>query len=124
MSKALPPGRKKVNLAARKESPMIRHIVALNFRAGTPETTKQALYADLAALRSHIDGVEDFRSFANISVEHAVVRGFKDLFWFDFRDIDTRDAYLQDAQHQAIGKRLVSEMTGGVDGIFVIDVAL
>jgi hypothetical protein len=103
---------------------MIRHIVALNFPDALPEARKQALYSDLAALRGHIDGIEDFRSFANISVEDAVVRGFKDLFWFDFRDIATRDAYLADPAHQAIGQRLAAETSGGIAGIFVMDVAL
>jgi hypothetical protein len=103
---------------------MIRHIVALNFRETTSEPTKRTLYADLAGLRDHIDGIEDFRSFTNISVEHAVVRGFKDLFWFDFRDITTRDAYLADPAHQAIGQRLTAETTGGIAGIFVMDIAL
>lgn len=103
---------------------MIRHIVALNFPETTPEPVKQQLYAELAALRDHIDGIEDFRSFSNISVEDAVVRGFKDLFWFDFRDIATRDAYLADPAHQAVGKRLVATTAGGVDGIFVMDIAL
>lgn len=103
---------------------MIRHIVALRFRDGTAESTKQALYADLAGLKDHIDGIVDFRSFTNVSVETPLMRGFGDLFWFDFRDVAVRDAYLADARHQAIGARLVAELEGGIDGVFVADVAL
>jgi Stress responsive A/B Barrel Domain len=103
---------------------MIRHMVALRFRHGTPDATKAALYADLNALGDHIDGIVDFRSFANISVELAVVRGFNDLFWFDFRDLSVRDAYLADPAHQAVGARLVAELEGGADGVFVCDIAL
>lgn len=103
---------------------MIRHIVSLRFRADTPPEIKAALYRDLAVLSGHIDGIEDFRSFENVSVETPVVRGFNDLFWFDFRDVAVRDAYLVDPAHQALGARIVAELEGGIDGVFVADVAL
>ena len=103
---------------------MIRHIVALRFLKGTLPETKAALYADLAGLAGHIDGILDFQSFTNISVELPLVRGFEDLFWFDFRDVTVRDAYLADAAHQAIGGRIVAELEGSAEGVFVIDVAL
>ena len=103
---------------------MIRHIVALRFRAGTPQETKLGLYRDLAALAGHIDGIIDFRHFENVSVETELVRGGNDLFWFDFRDVAVRDAYLEDAAHKAIGARIVAELEGGIDGVFVADIAL
>lgn len=103
---------------------MIRHIVALRFRAGTPHETKLGLYRDLAALAGHIDGIIDFRHFENVSIETPLVRGFNDLFWFDFRDLAVREAYLEDAAHKAIGARVVAELEGGIDGVFVADVAL
>ena len=53
---------------------MIRHIVALRFRAGTSQETKLGLYRDLAALAGHIEGIVDFRYFENVSVETPVVR--------------------------------------------------
>lgn len=100
---------------------MIRHLVALRFKPGTPEATKQALYDDLAGLSSRIDGILDFRTRTNISVEDALVRDFRDLFWFDFRDTAVRDTYLVDEVHQAIGARIVAELDGGPDGVFVCD---
>lgn len=100
---------------------MIRHLVALRFKPGTPEATKQALYDDLAALDGHIEGILDFQSRANVSVEDEMVRGFRDLFWFDFRDAAVRDTYLVDAQHRAIGARIVAELDGGPQGVFVCD---
>lgn len=103
---------------------MIRHIVSLRFRAGTPAERKAALYAELKGLSGHIDGILDFRSFQNVSVETDLVRGFGDVFWFDFRDEGVRDAYLADPVHQAIGARIVAELDGGIDGVFVADVAL
>jgi hypothetical protein len=101
---------------------MIRHIVALRFRAGTAPATKAALYAELAGLSGHIAGILDFQTSPNVSVELPLVRGFNDVFWFDFRDTAVRDAYLVDPVHQAIGGRIVAELEGGADGVFVFDV--
>jgi hypothetical protein len=101
---------------------MIRHIVALRFKAGTTAAEKEVLYRTLEDLGQHIDGILGFRSFQNVSIELPVVRGFSDLFWFDFRDIAVRDAYLIHPAHQAAGARLVAAMEGGAEGIFVFDV--
>lgn len=100
---------------------MIRHLVALKFKADTTDATKRRLYADLAALDQRIEGILDFQSRENVSVEDPLVRGFRDLFWFDFRDTAVRDAYLVDEVHQAIGGRIVAELEGGADGVFVCD---
>ncbi|WP_136443776.1 Dabb family protein [Pacificoceanicola onchidii] len=101
---------------------MIRHIVAVKFNDGTSSDIKQGIYADLAKLSGHIDGISDFQSRANVSVEDELVRGFRDLFWFDFKDESVRDAYLVDSVHQSIGKRIVDNAQGGIDGIFVFDI--
>jgi hypothetical protein len=103
---------------------MIRHIVALRFKAGTAQATKDRLFAELAALSGHIDGIMDFQARPNVSVELPLVRGFSDVFWFDFRDLAVRDAYLVDPVHQAVGGRIVAELDGGADGVFVFDVAV
>lgn len=103
---------------------MIRHIVALRFKAETKPETKGALYAELRGLAGHIEGILDFRAFPNVSVELPLVRGFNDVFWMDFRDAAVRDAYLDDPVHQAIGGRIVAELAGGADGVFVCDVEI
>ena len=100
---------------------MIRHLVALNFRDDTTQETKDQLMTDLAALSEHIDGVIDFQARPNVSVEDPVVRGFRDLFWFDFRDEGVRDVYLDDEAHKAVGARIVAVTEGGIDGVFVCD---
>jgi hypothetical protein len=79
---------------------MIRHIVHLRFRDGTPDAVRQALHADPAGLARHIGGI------------------------LDFRDTAVRDAYLADPAHQAIGARIVAATEGGIDGVLVGDLAL
>ncbi len=100
---------------------MIRHMVALRFKPETPDAVKEGLYSDLAALDQHIDGIQGFQSRRNVSVELPLVRDFNDLFWFDFRDTDVRDAYLDDPVHKSIGARIVAELEGGSDGVYVFD---
>ena len=103
---------------------MIRHIVAVKFPAETAEPARQQVLQALAEMRDLVNGVLDFQIRANVSPEDPVVRGFKDLFWFDFADAQTRDAYLVHPRHQALGAQLVAAADGGVDGIFVIDVEI
>lgn len=57
-------------------------------------------------------------------METPLVRGFLDMFWFDFRDLAVRDAYLVDATHMAIGADIVARLEGGADGVFVCDIEL
>lgn len=103
---------------------MIRHIVALKFQNHISSEKKAELYRELAALSEHIDGILDFRSFMNVSPEIQLVRGFHDVFWFDFSDAHVRDTYLEHPAHKAVGAKLVAAMQGGLDGIFVADVEL
>lgn len=100
---------------------MIRHLVALRFAPDTSADTKQTLMDDLAALSGHIDGILDFQVRENVSVEDELVRGFRFLFWFDFKDLTVRDTYLVDPVHQSIGARIVAALEGGADGVFVMD---
>lgn len=101
---------------------MIRHLVFLQFADGTSEDAKQALYDDLAGLSGHIDGILDFQTRKNVSVEDPLVRDFRDMFWFDFKDEAVRNQYLDDAEHQAIGGRIVAALANGADSVFVCDI--
>jgi hypothetical protein len=94
----------------------------LRFAENIPDPDKQALYDALAGLSGHIDGVLDFQHRTNISVETPLVRGFNDMFWFDFANQTVRDTYLEDDVHQAIGARIVARLEGGADGVFVCDI--
>ncbi|MCV6600512.1 MAG: Dabb family protein, partial [Cohaesibacter sp.] len=73
---------------------MIRHFVLLKFDSATSEEVKQALFADLDALRGHLPGVLDFQVRKNVAVEADLIRGNHDVFWFDFDDEKSRDIYL------------------------------
>ena len=103
---------------------MIRHIVALRFGSDTSEAEKSEIYSALRGMSDHVEGVLDFRTFRNVSPEEAVVHGFLDAFWFDFRDAGVRDAYLIHPAHQAVGKRIIAATDGGPEGVLVLDLEL
>ncbi len=103
---------------------MIRHLVHLRFRGDVAEATKIGLYDRLEGLSDRIEGILDFQHRQNVSVETPLVRGFLDMFWFDFRDVSVRDAYLVDEVHQQIGADIVACLEGDADGVFVCDIDL
>ena len=100
---------------------MIRHFAALRFKAETSEDTKAQLMADLSNVAGEIDGAIDFQVRTNISVEEALVRGFRHLYWWDFRDLEARDAYLEHPVHHDVGPRILEELEGGPDGLFIFE---
>ncbi len=101
---------------------MIRHMVFVRFRPEVEPEDRAALLAELGGLSERLDGISDFQVRRNVSPEAPVVRGFDDMFWFDFADEAARDAYLADAGHRALGSRLVSAAEDGRAGIFVCDI--
>ena len=103
---------------------MIRHMVFIKYGPSVPQETKDGIISDLADLVSQIEGTVDFQNRANLSPETAVVHGFLDMFWFDFRDVAVRDSYLVDPVHQVIGGDIVALTEGGADGVFVCDIEL
>lgn len=100
---------------------MIRHNVHLRFKSGVTQAQKMSLFDELADLGDHIDGMLDFQHRKNQSPETSLVRGFDDIFWIDFKDAQTRDTYLEDPAHLEVAGRLVAQIEGGVDGVFVCD---
>ena len=103
---------------------MIRHIVLLRFRDDVTREQKQGVFDALSDLQGHLQGVRGFFAGPNVSVETELIRGFKDAFWIDFDDAAARDAYLEDAQHKAVGARIVEHTEGGIDGVVVVDLEL
>ena len=103
---------------------MIRHQVFLRFKDSVSATQIKSVYDQLAGLRSYVEGIADFQYRDNISVELPLVRDFNHMFWFDFKDLAVRDAYLINEQHQQVGANIVALLEGGADGVFVCDVEL
>lgn len=103
---------------------MIRHLVFLRYAAATSADTKQSILDDLAKLRHEVEGILAFGHGPNISPEEVVIHGFKDMFWFDFRDADVREAYFENETHKKVAARINASADGGTNGVFVCDIQL
>jgi len=101
----------------------IRHCVFYKFRTDVPQQERDAIHAELGALRDRVSGILNFSFGPNVSPE-PLARGYADGFTMDFRDTAARDAYLIDKAHQRAGARLVAALEGGVEGLLVFDLAL
>lgn len=102
---------------------MIRHCVFVRFRAEIPDTERSAIYAQLADLKSVIDGFLAISYGPNVSPE-GLHQGFADGFIIDFVDEAARDAYLVHPDHKAAGSRLVAALENGRDGLVVFDIVV
>lgn len=102
---------------------MIRHIVLLRFRSEITIDQRNAIYNDLASLKSVVPGMLSMSYGANVSPE-GKDKGYSDGFSMDFVDEAARDAYLIHPDHQAAGGRLVAALEGGRDGLIVVDLVV
>jgi hypothetical protein len=102
---------------------MIRHCVFVRFRGDVAEAERNAIYADLAALKDVVPGFLAISYGANVSPE-GLHQGFADGFTIDFIDEAARDAYLVHPAHKAVGNRLVAALEGGRDGLIVFDIVV
>lgn len=102
---------------------MIRHCVLLRFKSGVTDRERDAIYAELRALKQKVDGLVAAHFGSNVSPE-GLGQGFADGFVIDFRDVASRDAYLIHPDHQAAGGKLVAMLEGGTSGLVVFDLDL
>lgn len=99
---------------------MILHCVFLRLKAALTAEYKEALYRDIASLKSVISGVADIRIGPNVSPER-LDGGFLDGFVVAFDSPDARDLYLAHPAHRAVSERIVTSTDGGLAGILVYD---
>lgn len=102
---------------------MIKHIVLLDLPDGHDEAELHDILNGLDGLRDSIAGYDHFEHGPNLDFE----RMSKDRnygFICTFQSDATSRAYLENAEHQALGARLVMLCRGGVAGITVIDLAI
>lgn len=99
---------------------MILHCVFLRLKSALTPEEKQALYGDIASLKSVISGVVDIKFGPNVSPER-LDGGFLDGFIVSFDSEDARDAYLTHPAHRAVSERIVTSTDGGLAGVLVYD---
>lgn len=100
---------------------MIRHCVFVQFKSEVSSAQRKALFGQIESLQSRLAGLLVVHIGQNVSPETGMDKGFSDGFMIDFKTAHDRDAYLLDAEHQAIGAQLVDSAVGGAAGILVYD---
>lgn len=103
---------------------MIRHCVFIKFKDSVSKSQKTDLFNQIDALKLRLHGILGVHIGTNVSPETGMDKGFSDGFIIDFATATDRDMYLEDAEHQQIGSRLVKAAEGGADGILVYDLEI
>ena len=101
---------------------MIRHCVFINFKPEVSHEARSSMLAEIAALEGRLDGIAAVHLGDNVSPETGMDKGFSSGFIVDFVDAKSRDIYLDDAEHQKTGAKLVASSVGGIAGILVFDI--
>ncbi len=99
---------------------MIRHIVLIKFKEETDEAVINTLFANLATLTEKLAGASGFTGGRSKSPEQ-IERGYMHGFVIDFDSWDALSTYQEHPDHIVVGKGLVENAQGGIDGILVLD---
>lgn len=102
---------------------MIRHCVFIRYKPETPVSLRRQIGAEIAALRSRLDGLTAVYVGDNVSPE-GLDKGHSEGFIVDFVDEAARDRYLADTEHKKTGAKIVAAAEGGLAGIFVYDLKI
>ena len=103
---------------------MIRHCVFIRFKPEINQERITELFCEIDALKHHMEGVLDVHVGSNVSPEEGMDKGYSNGFIVDFDNAESRDIYLNDAQHRAVGAQLVEAAVNGVQGILVYDLEM
>jgi hypothetical protein len=94
----------------------LRHVVAFQFKAGTPPEKIKEVEDAFRALKSKIPEVEALEWGTNVSPEKHD-KGFTHGFILTFKSAKDRDAYLVHPEHKKFGQRVHPVLAD----VFVID---
>jgi hypothetical protein len=91
----------------------VKHIVLLKFKEGITQEQIDTLFAEILDLTENVPGVEDYVAGTNNSPE-GLNKGFTHGFVMTFTDAQTRDAYLNHADHQRVKAQILEFMDDGL----------
>ena len=88
-----------------KPTPLLRHVVLFQFKAGTAPEQLKAIEDAFRALPTQIEAIHDFEWGTDVSVE-GIAQGFTHCFLLTFKSAADRDLYLPHPAHRAFGELL------------------
>ena len=99
---------------------MITHMVLLKVRKGVAEPAVREVFGALAALRGKIPGLQSFAGGPYSSGE-GLNKGYTHGFCMTFTDAKARDVYLVHPEHEAVKKRVLAILDGGLEAVVAFD---
>lgn len=102
---------------------MIKHIVLNKALPSVREEDLALIFNDLASLKKRLSGMRS-ASFGRSESPEGLERGYTHGIVIEFDDMAALNDYAQDAEHQAIGTRLIAATAGGIDGVLVVDLVV
>ena len=99
---------------------MVRHVVLFKLKYGVDAKTVGQVFSALKDLQIKIPGITSISTGRDNSPE-GLQRRHTHGFTVDFRDAESRDAYLPHPEHQKVGGMIVAAADGGIDGVTVLD---
>jgi len=102
---------------------MIKHIVLIKALSSFREEDLALIFNDLASLKKRLTGMRS-ASFGRSESPEGRERGYTHGLVIEFDDMAALNDYAQDAEHQAIGIRLIAATVGGLDGVLFVDLVV
>lgn len=86
---------------------MVKHIVLMQFKPGTPDATIRQIRDAVAGLKQQVPGIADF-AWGEYSSPEGFNKGFTHAFITTFENMAARDAYLPHPGHDRVKDLLLA----------------
>lgn len=103
---------------------MIIHSDYINFHSSISLEYKEELFQEIRGMIPRMRGILGFFEGENVSPEIGMDKGYSDGFIIILKNVESRDNYLEDPEHQATDRKLVEAAVGGLQGILVYDLQI
>jgi hypothetical protein len=97
-----------------------KRIVLLRFPPQTPREEIAAIFEALDELQQQVPGIIDVASGPYDSSE-GLHKGFTHAFIMTFADVESRDACLEHAEHEAFRQSIERQLAGGLADVIAFD---
>lgn len=100
--------------------PQVKHVVLLRCKADVPAAEVEDVFDRLAALEGKVPGLIDFSGGPYRSPE-GLNQGYTHGFMMTFADEASRELYLDHPEHEAVKRRVLELLDGGLDAVAAFD---
>lgn len=100
----------------------VTHMVLFKIKQDVPQKQIDAVFQELANLKTKIPGIQSF-SGGKYSSPEGLHRNYTHGFCMTFTDAKARDIYLPHPEHERVKKLVLAVLDGGIDGVLAFDYA-